>query len=56
MPIAHLEPTHHGPEAVETTPIVTAEPALLPAVTLRLVPYAMDEVEWYPADEYPVAS
>jgi hypothetical protein len=55
MPIAYLEPTSAGGEALETTPAVTPESELLPAVTMRLVPYAIDEIEWQQADEYPLA-
>jgi hypothetical protein len=55
MPIAYLEPKRAGGEAIETTPAVASEPELLPAATLRLVPYATDEVEWQQLDEYPLA-
>ena len=55
MPIAHLEQKLTGGEALETTASVVAEPELLPAATVRLVPYAIDEVEWQQHDEYPVA-
>ena len=55
MPIAYLEPTRASGEAIETTPPVAPEPELLPAATMRLVPYATDEVEWQQLDEYPLA-
>lgn len=55
MPIAYLEPKRAGGEGVETTPAVAPEAALLPAATVRLVPYALDEVEWQQLDEYPLA-
>ena len=55
MPIAYLEPKRAGAEAIETTPAVAPEPELLPAATLRLVPYAIDEVEWHQVDECPAA-
>ncbi len=55
MPIAYLEPNPAGGEAIEKTPAVAPEPELLPAATMRLVPYATDEVEWHPLDECPLA-
>ena len=55
MPIAYLEPKTAGGEGIETTPAVAPEPELLPAATMRLVPYATDEVEWHQLDEYPLA-
>jgi hypothetical protein len=55
MPTAYLEPTPAGGEGIETTPAVAPEQELLPAATIRLVPYAIDEVEWQQVDEYPLA-
>ena len=55
MSIAYLEPKRSGGEAIETAPAVAPEPELLPAATMRLVPYATDEVEWQQHDEYPLA-
>lgn len=51
MPIAYLEPTRASAEAIETTPAVATEPEMLPAATMLLVPYAIDEVEWHQVDE-----
>lgn len=55
MSIAYLEPKRSGGEVIETAPAVAPEPELLPAATMRLVPYATDEVEWQQHDEYPLA-
>ena len=55
MPSAYLDPTTAGGEGIETTPAVAPEPERLPAATMRLVPYATDEVEWHQLDECPLA-
>jgi hypothetical protein len=55
MPIAYLDPNSAGGEGIETTPAAAPEKELLPAATMRLVPYATDEVEWQQIDEYPLA-
>ena len=55
MPTAYLEPTSAAGDGIETTPAVAPEPELLPAATMRLVPYAIDEVEWHQLDEHPLA-
>ena len=55
MPIAYLDSPSAGGDGIETTPAVAPEPELLPAVTMRLVPYAIDEVEWQQLDEYPLS-
>ena len=51
-----IEPTSAGGEGIETTPAPShREQEQLPAATMRLVPYATDEVEWQQVDEYPLA-
>ena len=55
MPIAYLETQRAGGEVIEATQAVVPEPEPLPAATMCLVPYAIDEVEWRQLDECPRA-